>query len=185
MAESTKKTAAPKAAPKAAESVEAAAAAGKETVETVVKASAEAAQKGVKKAVAMGQEQVAAAVKAGTNAFKDYEDVVAFGKDNVDAIVQANTILVKGAQDINKVFLKLVQDTMEDQMVVAKKLMSAKTPKDFAGVQASVAKARYTKALDEGRKISDMTVKLAEEASAPITKQVNAAVEKISKPLAA
>ena len=84
------KKAAPKAAVKATETVEAAVAAGKETVETVVKASTEAATKGVEKAVAVSQEQVAAAVKAGSDAFKNYEDVIAFGKENVDALLLAN-----------------------------------------------------------------------------------------------
>src|SRR3970282_1719739 len=75
--------------------VEAALAAGKETIETVVKAGAEAASKGVERAVAARRETVTAAVKAGTEAFKSYEDIVSFGKDNVDAVVKTNAILVK------------------------------------------------------------------------------------------
>ncbi len=181
MAESTKKPAAPK----ATESVEAAVAAGQETVETVVKASTEAAQKSVEKAVSIGQEQVAAAVKASTDAFKGYEDIIVYGKDNVDAVVQANTILVKGVQDINKVVMKLFQDGMEEQMALTKKFMGCKTVTDLVEVQNSVAKNGYSKALDESRKLSDMTVKLAEEAAAPITKRVNVTVEKFSKPIAA
>ena len=52
-------------------------------------------------------------------------------------------------------------------------------------MQNDLVKANYEKAMSEGRKITDMTVKLAQDASAPITKRVNVTVEKITKELAA
>jgi len=51
--------------------------------------------------------------------------------------------------------------------------------------QAELAQSNYAKALEDSRKISDLSVKVAEAASKPITKRVNAAVEKFSKPIAA
>ena len=182
MAEVKKPTAA--AAPKPAP-VEAAVAAGKETVETVVKAGAEVAAKGVEKAVAMGQEHVAAAVKAGGEAFKNYEDVVAYNKDTVDAFMKANTIMTKGVQDINKVLFGLAQKNMEESVALTKKLFGCKNVNEMVKIQNDLMKANYTKVLDESRKISDMAVKLAEEATAPLADRVTVAVEKVTKPLAA
>ena len=184
MAEAKKPT--PAAAPKPAPTqVEAAVAAGKETVQTVVKTGADVAAKSVEKAVAMGQEQVAAVVKAGGEAFKNYEDVVAYNKDNVDALVKSNSILVKGVQDINKVLFGLAQKNMEDSVAMTKKLFGCKNVNDMVKIQNDLMKANYTKALDDSRKISDMAVKLAEEATAPLTDRVNVAVDKVTKPLAA
>ncbi|MGH6662722.1 MAG: phasin family protein [Rhodospirillales bacterium] len=165
--------------------VEAALAAGKETIETVVKAGAEAASKGVERAVAMSREHVTAAVKAGTEAFKSYEDIVSFGKDNVDAVVKTNAILVKGMQDIHNVLFGIAQAQLEGQVAATKKLLGCKTFKDVMEAQADLARISYAKALDDSRKITDLSVKLAEEATQPITKRVNVTVEKFSKPLAA
>ena len=165
--------------------VEAALAAGKETIETVVKAGAEAASKGVERAVAMSREHVTAAVKAGTEAFKSYEDIVSFGKDNVDAVVKTNAILVKGLQDIHNVLFGIAQTQLEGQVAATKKLLGCKTFKDVMEAQADLARTSYAKALDDSRKITDLSVKLAEEATQPITKRVNVTVEKFSKPLAA
>ena len=175
----------PAAAKAATETVEAAVAAGKETVESVVKAGTEAATKGVEKAVAVSQEQVAAAVKAGSEAFKNYEEVITFGKDNVDAMVKANAVLVKGIQDLNKEIFAIVQAALEDNAETAKKVLGCKTVQDAVAIQSDVAKSSYEKAMADSRKISDMTVKLAEDASAPITKRVNVTVEKFTKELAA
>lgn len=165
--------------------VEAALAAGKETIETVVKAGAEAASKGVERAVAMSREHVTAAVKAGTEAFKSYEDIVSFGKDNVDAVVKSNAILVKGFQDIHNILFGIAQAQLEEQVAATKKFLGCKTFKDVMEAQADLAKASYAKALNDGRKITDLSVKLAEEASQPITKRVNVTVEKFTKQLAA
>lgn len=170
---------------KAAEPVGAAMAAGKETMETVVKAGAEAASQGVERAVAMSQEHVAAAIKAGAEACKGYEDAVSYGKDNVDAVMKSNAIFVKGVQDINKVLFGLAQASLDDSVAATKKILGCKTPKDILDAQAALAKACYAKAFEDSRRITDMSVKLAEEASQPLAKQVNKTVEKFTKPIAA
>jgi len=178
-------TAKKKTAAKAAEPVGAAMAAGKETLETVVKAGAEAASQGVEKAVAMSQEHVAAAIQAGAEAFKGYEDVVGYGKDNVDAVMKSNAVLVKGVEDINKALFGLAQASLDDSVAATKKILGCKTVTDVIDAQAELARAGYAKAVDDGHRIADMSVKLAEEAAQPLTKQVSATVERFSKPIAA
>ena len=184
----TKKTTAKATTAKIAESVEtveAAVAVGKETVETVVKAGTDAAAKGVEKAVAMSQEQVAAAVKAGSEVFKGYEDVVGFSKQNIDAMVAANTIFVKGIQEINTQFFGLAKNSIEENAQATKKLLASTSVEDVIAIQSDLVKANYDKAVEQSRKISDLGVKVAEDVAAPITKQVNVTVEKFTKPLAA
>ena len=51
--------------------------------------------------------------------------------------------------------------------------------------QTEMARAGYAKAIEDSRRITDISVKLAEEAAQPLTKQVSATVEKFSKPIAA
>lgn len=176
--------AAPAPAP-AASQIEAVAPVVKETVETVVKAGADVAAKGVEKATTMGQEQIAAAVKAGGQAFKTYEDAVAYNKENVDAFVQANNIMAKGMQDLNKVLFAMAQKNVEETVDLTKKMFGCKSVDDMVKLQSSLLKTNYTKAFDESRKISDMAVKLAEEAAAPIAGRVTVVVEKVTKPIAA
>ncbi len=167
------------------EGVEKAFAAGQETLETVFKAGAEAASEGVEKAISMSQEHVAAAISTGADAFKGYEDVVSYGKDNVDAVMKSNAIFVKGIQDINKALFGLAQASLEDSVTATQKILGCKTAKEAMDTQAALARAGYAKAVQDSRKISDLSVKLADEASQPITKQINATVEKFTKPIAA
>ena len=177
----TKKTAAAT----AAEQMEAAVAAGKDNMETVVKATAEAAAKGYEQAVQTTKEHVEAAFQAGSDAFKGYEDVAAFNKDNVDAMVKSGAVFAKGAQDFNSLWFDFAQTSFEDGIAATKALLGCKTLQQAAEVQGDLVKTSYDKLVAESRKMSDMSVKVAENASKPIVGRVNVAVEKFSKPLAA
>jgi phasin family protein len=169
---------------KAAE-IEASVALGKEAVETVVKAGTDVASKTYEKAIAMTKENFAKAAKAGSEVYKGYEEAVAFNKENVEAFVKSGTILAKGAQDLSKVLFGIAQASLEESVAATKALFGAKSLKDVVELQASLAKVNYETALAEGKKLTDLSVKLTEEAIAPLAARVNVAVEKFSKPLAA
>ncbi len=123
--------------------------------------------------------------KTAADAIKGYEEVVSFNQEAVDAVMKSNAILVKGVQDINTVLFGLAQASLEDSVAATQKIFGCKTVADVMDAQADLATAGYAKALEDGRKISDLSVQVAEAASKPITKQVNATVEKFSKPIAA
>ncbi len=139
----------------------------------------------IEAAMAAGKESIETAVKAGTEAFKGYEDAVSYGKANIDAVMKANAIFVKGVQDINKVLFGLAQESIDDNVAASKKFLGCKTVQDVVETQTAFATSNYAKALKDGGKITDMSVKLAEEAGQPIAKRVNETVEKITKPIAA
>ena len=139
----------------------------------------------IEAAMAAGKESIETAVKAGTEAFKGYEDAVAYGKANIDAVMKANAIFVKGFQDINKVLFGLAQESIDDNVAASKKFLGCKTVQDVVEIQTSFATSHVARALKDGGKITDMSVKLAEEAGQPIAKRVNETVEKITKPMAA
>ena len=93
--------------------------------------------------------------------------------------------MTKGVQDINKVIFSMAQKNMEESVAMTKKVFACKSMDDVVKLQGDLMKVNYSKALDESRKISDMAVKLAEEASAPIADRMTVAVEKATKPIAA
>ncbi len=169
----------------AVKQVEAAVAAGKESVETAVKVGTDAFATGYENAVAATREQVDAAVKAGTDAFQGYEDVVSFGKDNVEAVMESSTILAKGVQDFNKIWFDLAQASVEQNVAATKALFGCKTVKELTDVQSGLASRSYDALVTDSRKLSDMSVKLVEEVTKPVNARVNAAMDKLSKPLAA
>ncbi|MCR6631196.1 MAG: phasin family protein [Magnetospirillum sp.] len=173
--------AAPVLAADASKAIEQAVSAGKETIEQVVKASQEAAATGYDKAVALGKEQVEAATKAQAQAAKSTEEALAAAKENLDAVVQAGQLLSKGLQELSKSVLVLTQEAVEDSVTSTKKLLAAKTLHEAVDLHSAHAKAQIDRLLAEGTRLSDSTLKLFEQALAPIQARLHATVDKLTK----
>lgn len=166
----------------AANVVEDTLAATRTTVETAVKAGQEVVQKNLETAFAMTQDQFE---KAGGTMFKGFDDVAAFGKDNIEAVVTAGNIATKGWQDLGAAWFAFAKGAVDTNVAVMQAMMSVKSPQDLVNIQSSYAKSTFDSFVAEGSKLSEMGVKVTNDAMAPINARVNATVEKFSKPLAA
>jgi len=154
----------------------------KETYEDITAKTTEFAQKGYDQFLGTTREQIE---KASVSAFKAYEEFAKFQKDNYEAYVAASTIFAKGAENVGKAWMSLSQEAMEAAAHTAKALLGAKTLREAVDLQSDFAKSNFDKLLAEGTKMSELTVKVANEAFAPLNARVNVAVEKLLKPVAA
>lgn len=175
-------TATIKAKPTATKSIEDVAAQAKETMEGIVKASQEQASKQFEQTIALTKEQVE---KASRQLFQSYDELASFNKQNLDAVVQSGNIVAKGVEDIGKAFYAYTQTALEQAASVGKALLGVKTVRELVDVQAEAAKSNFDAMVAESTKLTGMSVKVANEAFAPLNARVNAAVEKFAKPLAA
>lgn len=166
----------------AMDSVEAVASKQKETIEAAVKVGTEAMGKGYEQAYSMTKDQFE---KANEMAFKSYDEIADFGKENVEAVVASSNIVAKGAEVIGKEVAAFAQAAAESNMAIAQKMFTVKNPQEFFDLQSQWAKQSFDALLGETTKLQDLSTKIANESSAPISARVNAAVEKIAKPIAA
>jgi phasin family protein len=179
-----KETVAPVEAPAtvAKETVEATVAVGKETVEAVVKAGAEAASAGYEKAAAITKEQVDRTSNA---VFKGYGDFTALGQENVDAVVKSGSIAVKGFEALGKEMMAFARNSLDGNVEATKAIFGAKSLREVVDLQSAYTRRSLDQALAEGAKLTEMSVKVANEAMQPIQARVTVTVGKLIKPLAA
>ena len=135
--------------------------------------------KGFDQFLAPAKEQVE---KAQAQSAKVLEDVTKFQKDNLEAVVSASNVYAKGFETFGKTWYALTQETVEASAAVAKALLGAKTLKEAVDLQTDFAKTTFDKFVAEGTKLSEMSIKVANEALEPINARVNVAVEKLLKP---
>jgi phasin family protein len=134
------------------------------------------------KVVHIAVEQVQTAAKVQAAAFQtSVEDAVALAKDNVEAVVKAGTILSKGLQDIGRDVLGLAQASIEESVSASKAVFGVKTLRELFDLQSNLVKANLDKLMSESTRLSDQSVKLVEEAFAPIQDRVNATVDRLVK----
>lgn len=112
---------------------------------------------------------------------KTAEDFLAFGQSNMDAFVKSSQIWAAGVQDLSKQVAATAQASFDETMAAFKAMSGVKNPKDAMDMQANLVRANMEKAVSETGKITDASLKLAEQAIAPITAQMNAVVEKFAK----
>jgi len=117
-------------------------------------------------------------IKQGVNrVMKTAEQLAQFHQGNMEAIVKSSQIWASGLQDLSKHVASNAQATMEETISTFRAMTSVKSLKEAFELQSSFARASMEKAISESSKLTETGLKLAEQAYAPITARVNAAVE--------
>ncbi len=144
-------------------------------------AAVEAVKDGVTGAVAgIGKTQTE--VKANMDkAMKTAEELVSFGQGNVEAVIKSGQIWTAGVQDLTKTIAATAQAQIEQTMATWKALAGVKSLKEAMDLQASLARSSMEAAMTESGKLTDASMKLAEQTFAPITARVTLAVEKFGR----
>ena len=151
------------------------------TMNTIVEG-AQLAQQNYEKIFGATRERVE---KASQTAFKAVEDIQKLSKENIEAYVQASTIVAKGFEQVGKAWMAFTQEALEQSATAAKALLGAKSVREAVDLQTEFAKTSFDKFVSESTKLSEQTVKTANEALEPINARFTVAVEKLWKPLAA
>ena len=123
-------------------------------------------------------EQAQAQLKQGYDrAVKTAEQLAKFHQGNLEAMIKASQIFATGLQDISKHVAENAKATLEESVSTFRALTTVKSVKEALELQSNFARASIEKAMSEGSKLTETSLKLAEQAYAPLTARVNAAVE--------
>jgi phasin family protein len=114
-------------------------------------------------------------------AVKSAEEIVSFSQGNFEAMMKAGQIWAAGVQDLHKTFAATAQAQVEAAMGTMKALSGVKSLKEAMDLQASLARASLETAVSESGKLTDASIKLAEQTMAPLTARVTLAVEKFAR----
>jgi phasin family protein len=144
--------------------------------------------------VASGARQAEATAAAASNetkahtksgmeqAMKHAEQILAFSQGNVEAMMKSSQIWVSGLQDLSRQITATAQASFQDNVSVLRSLTAIRTLQDAVALQTSAARTAMEKAMTESTRLTETSMKLAEQASAPLTARVGAAMEMVSTP---
>ena len=108
---------------------------------------------------------------------KTPQDFLAFGQGNVEAFVKSGQILATGMQDLTKHMAATAQTSMEEAMNTFRAMSGVRTFQQAVELQTSFARTAVEKVVSQTTQVAETSMKLAEEAIAPITSRVTLAVE--------
>ena len=153
-----------------------------ETFEAAAKAGAEALTQGYEQAYASAKDGLD---KVNEFAHQNYDDLAGFNKDTLDAVMASSNVVAKGVEDLGQEIAAYAQQAAEKNIAAAQKLFAVRNIQDAMDLQAEWAKNAFDGFVAESAKLQDMSMQVGTKASAPLSKQVNAAVEKFAKPITA
>lgn len=122
------------------------------------------------------QEKAKAAFEKTTAAVADATD---FAKDNVEAVVQSGKIVAEALKDLGNTLAADGKTAFETITADAKELAAVKSPADFFKLQGEILRRNFDSAVAYGSKNTEMFMKLAGDATAPLSTRVSAAMEKV------
>ncbi len=109
------------------------------------------------------------------------KDFVSFGQGNVEALVRSSQILATGMQDMSKQMAATAQSSMEEMMATFRAMAGVRSIKDAMDMQATLARMTVEKAVAQTTQVTETSLKLAEQAIAPLAGRMTLAVESFGK----
>lgn len=159
-----------------------------ETIDTTTVAATEgfektlsAVKEGIEKATKGFESSQVKLKESVEKAMKSSEELMAFSQGNIEAFMKASKIFATGLQDISKGVAASNKASIEESVTFTKSLLGVKSVKEAVDLQSGFARASIEKAVSETNKVTDASVKLAEQAIAPLTARLTLAVEKFGK----
>jgi phasin family protein len=116
--------------------------------------------------------------------FAGYEQMAELGRENFAAMLRANAALSQGMEEIGKEVILYARRSFEQAAETATALLGAKTFEDVFQLNSEFAKANLERLIERSAKLSEMGVKVASEALAPLGGRVEAAIQTLSRPQA-
>jgi phasin family protein len=136
---------------------------------------------GIAKATASFEQTQAKVTESMDKVRKTAEEAFAFNQGNIEAFTRSGQIWSAGLQDLSRQFATTVQDSIEETLEQFRALTSAQSVKDVIGLQSSLVRTSAEKAVTATSRLTSASIKLTEEALAPITARVGLAAEKFTK----
>jgi phasin family protein len=112
---------------------------------------------------------------------KTAEEMVSFSQGNLEAFAKSSQIWASGVQDLGKAVAATAQAQMEQTVATMKALAGVKSLKEAIDLQSNLARSSVEKAMAETGRITDASLKLAEQTMAPITARMTLAMEKFGR----
>ena len=90
---------------------------------------------------------------------------------NIEAVAEASTVLAKGAQEISREWFGLMQERMAKNLDAMSRLASCRSLHDFVAVQSDIARDRLGHNVESGRRLAEVSARVANEAAQVIQSQ--------------
>jgi len=113
------------------------------------------------------------------------EDFAQITKQNTDAYMKSAQTWSSGMTQISQTLSQFSQNLVQMSVAAAQAASSARTLRDVAELQSDYAKTCTDALVENGTRITEMALKIANDATAPISQRANETMQQFSQRTAA
>ncbi|PZP56579.1 MAG: phasin family domain-containing protein [Micavibrio aeruginosavorus] len=107
------------------------------------------------------------------------------GRQGFEAVMKSGSVFAQGFEQYIKTVTEIAQNAAERQSEAFKQLMACKTLNEVAETQNKIAQDNFEQIMQTASKLSEITIKITQEALEPINEEVSKSVKKASESMAA
>jgi hypothetical protein len=101
--------------------------------------------------------------------------------EGFNIVAQSNTILARGFQDVSREWFELSQKRLQTNLDGLNALARCRSMNDFVTVQSSLIRDNLEQTVDNSRRIAELTIQLADEATRTATDEVKQLAERVGR----
>lgn len=113
------------------------------------------------------------------------EEMSALMKQNAEAMMQSTQRMMNGISQISQSAMSLAQSMMQMSVAAVQAAASARTLRDYAEIQNDYAKSSIDAVVAQSTAMSEMALKAANDAAAPISARINETMQQFGQRSAA
>lgn len=155
--------------------------AGFEGTQTVVRAMQDAVQNSLGAMTEMTRrstEQVPQVFRLGGG---DAQGVVEQASENVRAVAQSGTVLARGVQEVTRECFELSRKQWQRNLDGLNQLARCRSMSDLVAAQSSLLRENLEQTLEDSRRLAELTVQMADEATRAVTAQAEKTAQRFSR----